>query len=158
MADFKLSGPGRKKLAALTKRLGQMEALKRAIAVNQAEEALDLIKQGFREEADPYGRRWPKRRRETKKTAGRKVLSGETSFLKSKWKRTEVGPGGFKISSGTDYARAHQKPRKGKGGRLKRPRRMMVPDQKQGTPRRWAKPLREAAGDAVEDFLTGGKL
>lgn len=157
MADLTLGGSGRRKLAQLEKRLGNLSRVKKAIAVNQAEEVIDLIKKGFRDEQDPYGRRWKKRRRETTKTAGRKVLSGETSRLKAGWKRTRLGPGGFRVSSSVEYAPHHQNPRKGRGGKLKRAQRMMVPSSRRKLGKRWSKALREAATDALEVYFTKGK-
>lgn len=126
----------------------------RAVSINQAEEAVDLIKQGFNEGTgtDPYGQRWKKRKRETRRTRGRKVLSGETSRLKGGWKVTQVRADGFEVSASVTYATPHQSPRRGRRG-LKRPRRMMIPSEKKGMPRKWSKALNAAALDAANDYF-----
>jgi hypothetical protein len=146
---IKLSGPGLKKLRTLERRIGDISTVKRRIAATQSEEALNLIKEGFDNQRDPYGKRWKKRKRETKKTLGRKVLSGETSRLKD-FAPKEISSKGFRVSATVDYASPHQKPRQGK-----RPQRMMVPSNGRGFPSAWRRPMNEAAEDAITEFLTG---
>ncbi len=146
---IQLRGPGLKKLQKLSERLSDISSVKRAIAANQAEEAIDLVKQGFVDETDPYGKRWKKRKRETKKTRGRKVLSGKTSRLKGGWHVAEVSSAGFKISPSVGYALPHQKPLK-----RRRPQRAMVPFTNR-FPKKWRRPLNDAATEAVTKFLTG---
>lgn len=149
-AGVKVSGLGPKKLRALGVRLENLQPVKRRIAAAQSEEVIDLINDGFKIEADPYGRRWKRRKRETKLTRGRKVLSGQTSRLQRGWHRTALSADGFRISASVEYAIYHQSPRKGK-----RPKRAMVPSENRGFPSKWRKPLTEVAIDAVTDFLTG---
>ena len=146
---LELSGPGLKMLRKLHKRVNDLAQVKKVIAATQSEEAIDLTKQGFVDEVSPYGKPWKKRKRETKKTRGRKVLSGQTSRLKGGWHVTRVSGAGFKISPSVAYAVFHQKPRKGK-----RPKRGLVPDTGR-FPRKWRRPMNEAATEAITDFLTG---
>ncbi len=134
-------GPGVKKLRALGIRLAQIAVVKEQIATVQAEEAIDLIQEGFIAEENPYGKRWAKRKRETKRTRGRKILSGETSRLRRGWKRTAIGPQGFTISSSVIYSTFNQ------------PKRAMVPIEGRGLPRKWRKPLSDAASDAINAYL-----
>lgn len=147
---IELSGPGLKKLRVLAGRLEELAIVKRRIAATQAEEALDLVKVGFASETDPYGRKWQARKKETRKTRGRKVLSGPTSRLKGGWHRTALSADGWRISPSVDYALPHQSPKKNR-----RPQRMMVPSEARGFPNRWRRPMNEAAEEAILGFLKG---
>ena len=151
---IELKGPGLKMLRALERRIGAIASVKREIAATQSEEAVDLIKQGFIEETDPYSQPWKKRARETKKTRGKKVLSGETSHLKDGWNVKEFSSEGFRVQASVEYALYHQKPKK-KNGKFKRPRRRMVPNDGVGFPSKWQRPLNDAAAEAITEFLTG---
>lgn len=124
-----------------------------------AEETVDLVKEGFRTETDPYGDPWAPKARDD----GRKVLSGKTSRLKTGWKVETTTDGFYDVSASVEYAEYHQSPRKrtvrradgrfGRGnGRLKRPKRMMVPEASKGLPRDWSEALEEVAADAVTAF------
>lgn len=123
--------------------------------VSAAEEVVNLVKDGFRTETDPYGERWEKKKRRD----GRKTLSGPTSRLKNGWHVSERSPEGFKVSPAVNYALPHQNPRR-KGGKLKRPRRMMVPSTEKGLPPEWARQIEEAVQEAMGDALSfrGGGL
>lgn len=153
-SSFKITGRARQQLKQLEKLTKDVKPLLRAVSINQAEEAIDLIKQGFNAETDPYGDRWRRRKRENRRTRGRRVLSGETNSLKSGWKVVQVRADGFIVSASVEYALPHQSPRRGgPGGGLKRPRRMMIPSEKRGLPRTWNKALQATARDAMNDFL-----
>lgn len=69
-----------------------------------AEEALDLVAEGFRKEKDPYGKRWARK----KHSDGRQVLVGRTARLRRGWHRKASSPRGFKIGPAVNYARYHQ--------------------------------------------------
>jgi hypothetical protein len=123
-----------------------LEAASKAIG----EECIGLIKDGFRNERDPYGRRWaPKQRPD-----GRKVLSGKTGRLKIGWKLTTVNRHEVRVTPSVSYAEPHQNPRRGPDGNLKRPKRMMVPDAARGIPPAWKREIREAAAEAIGSFFT----
>src|SRR5688572_7388611 len=111
------------KLRRLRKKLGPsgIKQLKRDILENVAEEILGFTKQRFRDERDPYGRRWAPK----KKPDGRKVLSGKTSRLK-KWQVKKRSLRGFTIAPTVTYAAFHQ------DGTRHMPRRMIVPDEAKG--------------------------
>ena len=120
------------------------------ISKTQAEEALNLVRDGFRNETDPYGTAW-----EPKQAAdGRKTLSGPTSRLKGGWHVVSAGPTGFQIAPSVKYAAPHQKPKTKPGGGLKRPRRMMVPDADLGLPKSWADAFEQIAEDALDSVLS----
>jgi len=130
-----------------------------------AEEAIDLVAEGFKREADPYDKRWPGKRFGD----GRQVLVGKTARLRRGWHSLEVSARGFRIAPSVNYARYHQsgtgihgprkqriKPKKAKalafqaGGLMFArsvagvPPRKMVPD-KGNLPLRWRKALVEVA-------------
>lgn len=113
------------------------------------EEVVGLIKKGFRTETDPYGQRWePKQIPD-----GRKTLSGPTSRLKGGWHVTKANKGGFTVAPSVDYAAPHQRPKRNKFGRLKRPRRMMVPDRRKGLPQLWADKLEKASEEMLSTTI-----
>ena len=136
-------------LRALLDKLEHPERALLMVSDSLAEEAIGLIHDGFRDERDPYGHPWQKRKRETKTTRGKKVLSGETGRLKTGWKARRVGVGGFLVSPSVDYAMPHQKPLN-----ERRPRRAMVPDDEiGGLPGSWSARYDEAAQDALSDYF-----
>jgi len=111
-----------------------------------AEESIDLIKQGFRAQTDPYGRKWkPKQAAD-----GRMTLSGPTSRLKGGWHRKEVTPGGFRIAPAVDYGIYHQSP----GPASKLPQRMMIPDAEKGIPASWRRAYDEAALEVLRQAFS----
>jgi hypothetical protein len=137
-----------------------------------AEDAIGLIKDGFRAEKDPYGKRWANKQ----KSDGRKVLSGPTSMLKGGWHVEEHSKRGFLVAPSVDYAAHHQNPQRRKRsssrkrrkdgkrrkradragfGGLTRPRRMMVPDEKRGMPKAWADEFAEAAEETMGQVIIG---
>jgi len=112
-----------------------------------AEEAIDLTKDTYRSETDPYGRPW------TPKLAndGRKTLSGETSRLKGGWKRTRTDQEGFEIEASVEYAVYHQRPKKRKFRKDgKSLTRRQVPEQSLGLPPEWEDRLQGAAAEVME--------
>ncbi len=159
-----VSTPGRKRLLKLGLLLENANKMQLVIAKAQAEEAIDLMKVGFRKTTDPYGDKWPKRRgvlrkdgsrgRPPKRTRGKRVMS-DTGRMKSSLKVTRVTRVGWQVSVSVDYADHHQRPKKGKGGKLKRERRMMVPDEDLGMPRSWRKGIGLATSDAIHAYIAG---
>lgn len=139
---------GAKKLGALEKTLEDAPDVLKAISRNSAEEVVGLIKDGFRDEKDPYGKRWkPKQIPD-----GRKVLSGKTSNLKGGWHVTSSSKGGFTVAPSVDYAVHHQfgAPRAGI------PQRMMVPSKARGLPAGWADALEEVAKEELSAHFSLG--
>lgn len=144
------------KLEAFEKLLDSGDAMLPPMSRAMAEEVIDLTKQRFREERDPYGQPWaPKKRPD-----GRKVLSGPTSRLKGGWHVKEADGGGFTIAPSVAYAAPHQAPRRSPiTGLLRRQRRRMVPDAAQGLPESYAEALEEVALEAFKQWFrtaTGG--
>jgi hypothetical protein len=138
------------KLDAWNALLDNGEAFLEATSAAMAEETIELIKQGFRDETDPYKKRWKAKKR----ADGRKVLSGRTSRLKGGWHRQRADEGGFVVAPSVDYAAPHQSPKTGKDGQLKRPRRMMVPASELGLPPAWARRYERTAQSAFKGFFS----
>lgn len=137
-----------RKFDRLAKKIGSIETAKKTIARAQAEEVIDQIRLGFRGARDPYGRAWQKK----KTPDGRKPLHGKTLRLRNGWFVKTVTAEGSTVSSAVVYASPHQRPRR-RRGRLKRPRRMMVPSSRMGYGRIWRKAILEATRDAIRDHL-----
>jgi phage gpG-like protein len=166
-----------KSLEALQKVLDNTDAILDLVSTSVAEEAISLIKDGFRTETDPYGRKWEKK----KFPDGRKTLSGKTSRLKNGWHVARRTTSEIVIAPGVAYAEFHQSgtgihgkhnarviPTKAKALRFMGPngpifarsvqgvrRRMMVPDKTLGLPSKWEQALNEAATDALAAIIGG---
>jgi phage virion morphogenesis protein len=96
-----IAGPS---LADLRARLAGIKgaAFRAKLAQNLAEEARTQVANGFRQERDPYGEAWaPLKSREGKilRDTGRMAASVATA---------QVGPDGFRIEVGANYAKYHQ--------------------------------------------------
>lgn len=94
------------KLEGWAKRIGEAggEAKLKELSENLAEEALELVAEGFEKEADPYGKKWKRKR----SPDGRQVLVGKTARLRRGWHRKSVTAQGFQIAPAVNYAKYHQ--------------------------------------------------
>lgn len=110
-------------------------AVLRSIMAVVAEEAIDLVKEGFDKERDPYGAKW----QPLKRRAGR--ILQDTGRLKASWHRRSVTATRAVIGSAAGYAKFHQ------FGTRRMPARRMVPSGK--LPGLWRKAIHEAA---IETF------
>lgn len=174
--------PPKNDLERLRLVLEQPEQILELVSKSLAEETINLIKDGFRAETDPYGQRWEPKQ----KPDGRKTLSGQTGRLKTGWKVTNRTQDEIRVSPSVEYAEYHQNPQARRRAsasealraaargidtgrrrstfsvdtigpaRLSRPRRMMVPDSSLGMPPTWNRQLEETATEAMETIL-GGK-
>lgn len=138
-----LTGKGLTKLRKLHKKLESIAQVKTEIARAQSKMALLLVDSGFKREQNPYGRKWRKRKRETDKTRGKRILQGQTNRLRQGWRVVAIGQRGFRIQASVDYAIVHQKGR----GRIMA-KRTMVPSTGK-FPRKWRRPMNVAAVSAV---------
>jgi len=128
-----------KLLTPLQQTLARPDKLLRAVSASMAEETLNLIKDGYRTETDPYGTPWaPKQAQD-----GRKTLSGPTGRLKTGWHKRRVDESGFLIAPSVTYAVHHQT------GTRKMPQRMQVPDAAKGLPDKWQRLLEETALEGI---------
>jgi phage gpG-like protein len=114
-----------------------------ALSKNLAEEALNLVAEGFATQTDPYGQAW----RAKKHSDGRAILVGRTARLRRGWKRKAFGPSGFRIGPSVPYAGFHQS-----GTRYMVARRM-VPT-KDMLPSRWRRALSQVAVDFIRRQLS----
>lgn len=148
------------------------QAPKALLVVNEqlAEEAIDLIREGFETSTDPYGDAWaPLVLRE-----GRPLE--DTGGLKAAWFRQSVTARGFTVANAKRYAHFHQggtgiygprgapiKPikakvlRLGKTGFVARsvrgsPKRRMVPEQGR-LPEKWKQRFRDTAQETLTEIF-----
>lgn len=161
------------------KSLENRQKLNDLILDSLAEDAIGLIKDGFRTQTDPYGEPWAPK----KYPDGRMALSGETSRLKNGWKPSRRDSDSVTITPSVDYAHHHQSgtgiygPRKTpivspngkmlkiptpKGAIFRRsvngsPKRLMVPTEEKGLPPEWAKTFEESAAEAIAILLRGNE-
>jgi phage gpG-like protein len=164
--DFKLIDRQIQKLSKAAKVLD-------SVGRNCGEEILDLVREGFRTETDPYGQRW-----DPPKYRSGKALS-DKGRLKGSWHVAKANRSGVRVATGVAYARYHQSgtgkygpknspivPVRKKalswtaGGKRffarsvdgSRPRRM-IPERGRGLPQRWRTRIVEAAQDVLEQEL-----
>lgn len=121
------------KLEAWEKALASTDKLLEAMSKDMAEERVGIVKDGWRNQADPYGKKWKAKKRPD----GRQILVGKTARLKGGWHVRRAGKGGFSIAPSVDYAGFHQT-----GTKFIPPRRM-VPTKARGLPKAWARSLNE---------------
>ena len=76
------------------------------ISEAQAQIAINLIRDGFDAETDPYGEAWKAKQRPNRY----KILSGNTSLLRNSWHASQVTKRGWTVKAGVDYASYHQSP------------------------------------------------
>jgi hypothetical protein len=130
-------------LRELVRKLEHPDKLLEQVSMSLAEESIDLVKQGFRDQSDPYGTPWPPK----KVPDQRAILTGRTGRMRNSFHRRELSADGFAIESGVVYSRYHQ------DARPPRTRRMMVPDPTLGLPATWDTTLREAADEMLSLLL-----
>ena len=141
----------------------------RTIGEQLAEEAISLIRDGFQQSADPYGKAWAP----LVIRAGRPLQ--DSGGLKASWHRTEADAGGFTVESGKQYAIYHQggtgiygprktriKPVKARALRIPgvgffrsvagTPKRLMVPEAGR-LPPRWRKQFVETALEVLSEIF-----
>lgn len=94
------------KLDGWAKRIGDAggAAKLKELSENLAEEALELVAEGFEKETDPYGKKWKRKRFPD----GRQVLGGQTARLRRGWHRKSVTAQGFQIAPAVNYAKYAQ--------------------------------------------------
>lgn len=110
----------------------------RGLSRNLAEETVELIREGFDRQGDPYGRGWA-----PLKARSGKILQ-DTGLLR-RFKPTHVTVRGFTVSSGATYGPFHQ------SGTSRMPARKMVPDG--GMPARWMQRLERIAKGYLKERL-----
>ena len=132
-------------LAELEQALSNPDAILVDISVGLAEETLNLVKEGFDAQADPYGKGWANTKSD-KQGAGHAILVESTS-LKNSWNRQSVDADGFNVASaGVEYASYHQ------SGTSRVVSRQMVPDEGD-IPPAWEKRFDETAEEFLDEIF-----
>lgn len=135
------------KLEAWETALGTIDKTLESMSRDMAEETVGFVKERWRQQADPYGRRWkPKKRKD-----GRQILVGKTARLKGGWHVKRTSRGGFTIAPSVDYAGFHQT------GTKFIPARHMVPTKERGIPKELARAYNEIALDHLSAHLGSRK-
>jgi phage gpG-like protein len=134
------------KLAGLIDRLGRIAdgRILKIINQNLAEEAIELVKQGFEDEKDPFGSPWAPLKRRT----GR--ILQDTARLKNSFNRpsaTSSDAGGFRIGTNVQYAVHHQFG----APKAKLPKRMMLPTGE--LPEAWVDKFQKTADEILTDLF-----
>lgn len=165
-------------LQAIAQKLAALPAARQALARGIAEEAIDLVRQGFADRTDPYGAQWA-----DKADGSACFLVGPTGNLKSGWHIKEVSADEVTVGPSVFYAITHQEGRtiKAKNVRTIRlfgrhpieaaklqfkigdqwvmtdsvtiPQRRMVPDEGD-LPPTWDEAITEAAEEMLHELLT----
>ena len=91
-----------KAFQVLAGKLANTDEIIRDLAVNMAEEALNLVREGFGAGQDPYGGTWKE-----KSTGEACHLAGPTGALRNEWHQSVTG-NSFTISNSLIYAGVHQ--------------------------------------------------
>jgi hypothetical protein len=142
--------------------LEQLKALRNALrdpgpmldnlGKNLAEEAVDLVIQGFQAQANPYREPWAPK----KMPDGRAILTGKTSRLRRGWNRPakKIGRYKWRIAPSVDYATYHQRGTKNKDGSVRMVARKMIPDER-GLPSEWQEAFRETAVEFMRAHFSG---
>jgi len=160
---------------AFYKKVQGLGKRRKDLVANLQEEALFLVREGFKRQKDPYGKKWPGKIFDN----GKPVLSGRTAALRTGWTRGKSTAREFSLRNATEYAEYHQfgtgiygpsgqpiEPVNADmlawqyGGRWYYaqsvdgvPPRKMVPDETGGMPDDWAEALSDMAAEWLEAEL-----
>lgn len=129
-------------LDRLAARLSNPNRLLAEISRNLAEESVNLVRDGWDRQGDPYGAKWAARK---SAGAGGAILV-RTGALRSSWSVKRASRTGFRIGSNQSYATYHQ------DGTGRMVPRMMVP-KKGDVPPRWQRAFDDVATEILEQEL-----
>lgn len=135
-----------KRMQEWQKALGSTNELLQAMSRDMAEEAIGLIRDGFRSQVNPYGKPWQAK----KVDDGRAILTGKTSNLRSGWHVTRATRGGFTVAPSVRYAVHHQFGAPGRNI----PQRMMVPGRGK-LPPKWSAAFKESSQELLAAHFGG---
>jgi len=139
--QIRIRGNASKKLRELRSKLSETRPLLQSISKNLAEETLELVRQGFENEADPYGGAWePLKSREG-------AILQDTGRLRNSWHTVTTSDRGFVVGPAVDYAVFHQT------GTSRMPARPMVPDD--GLPDEWKRRFSEITNQILSRHFNG---
>lgn len=133
--DLKMDG-----LQDLIDKFKSSDKLMRELSQTLAETSVDLVKQGFDGQTDPYGKRW-------KETArGGEILS-DSGAMKAGWKVEDFSKSRFQVTGSVEYTSYHQTGVK-KNNLVAR---KMVPNGRM--PAKWLVEYRQIAEDLLESHF-----
>ncbi len=139
--SFKVTGDWGK-AHQLVSKLRDAPKLLTKLAEAQQETALNLISDGFRAGADPYGNSWD--------APNRLQITGRLRSYAKGFK----GPRGWQVHSTDQKAVWHHAPQpRPQWGGKSLPVRLQVPTSARGLPPRWVTELSEATVDIIEAWL-----
>jgi len=170
---------GFKKLSGFARNIEAVPSALSTVSAQLAEETIELIREGFELERDPYGKRWAKHSKLTKKIRPNgRILQGPTGNLRTAWHVKASSRQDFEVANAKRYAIFHQdgtgihgpknkpiKPKRAKALRIPfgngafflsqvagvKPRKM-VPDNGR-IPRRWSRRYAEVAQEVLTDIF-----
>lgn len=128
-------------LDKLASNLAKIDAILDEVSTNLAEEAINLTREGWDRQSDPYGSAWA-----PKKHPDGAAILVRTGALRNSWHVEKANRRGFTVASGQNYAKFHQ------DGTSRMQPRMMVP-RKGDIPGRWQKSFEEVTADILESML-----
>lgn len=138
---LRLTGNGFDKLRDFQRKTEQAPRVLEVISKNLAEQTVELVRQGFEHESDPYGNDWaPLKYRD-----GR--ILQDSGRMRDTWHWEDVSARGYTVAPGVDYAVYHQ------DGTRTIPARPMVPDQ--DLPDDWKRALSDIATRILSDHFNG---
>lgn len=131
-----MAGTG--KIAELVKRLEVMAspAWRESLSRQLAEQALQLVDDGFKNETDPYGNRWAP-------TQQPNQILQKTGDLRRGWGILAVTQNGFRIGDSVDYGIYQQRKRK------------MVPTSDRGLPDKWQREFDKVSIRFMKETMGG---
>lgn len=140
---IRITGNGFAKISQWRKKFGPsaVEQVKRAVMKNIAEEALELVQEGFEKEQAPSGRAWAR----LKSRSGR--ILQDTGRLRSSFHRKNVSSVSVTIGPGVSYATFHQ------SGTKRMVARPMVPEG--SLPAKWKIRINRVAQEVMADAFGG---
>lgn len=145
-----------------------------------AEESIELVREGFEKQRDPYGKAWKEHSKLTKRIRpGGRILEDD-GHLKAGWFKKAIGEGFFEIANAKKYAAYHQygtgvhgpkkkpiRPTKAKALRIPlgggamfllqvagTPKRRMVPERGR-LPAKWSRRYVETAQEVLTEIFRG---
>lgn len=99
---------GFKQLEKFTRDVERTPDALRTVSEQLAEETIELIREGFEHQRDPYGRKWKKHAPLTREIRpGGRILEND-GHLKSSWFVKDAGDGFFEVANAKKYAAYHQ--------------------------------------------------
>lgn len=132
--------PGNAELDEIVRRYGNPQPILADISRNLAEESINLVREGFAEQADPSGAGWAAR-----KSGGGSAILVRTGAMRNSWHVTASSSRGFRIASGVGYSSFHQ------DGTSRMPSRKMVPDG--DIPAKWLSRFNSVAREILDEHL-----